>query len=83
MKFHRDLLIRSKIEPEYIFFRDFFGSVFLRSMGAVSQNWLIPQKFHKNKVVEFQKVNNVPLVCGLEGPGRLQSGREHFTWFGL
>ena len=40
-----------KIEPEKWFFFAIFlvGTWFLRSMGAVAQNRLIPQKCHKNR----------------------------------
>ena len=50
--FHRDLLIRStsKLSLENDFFAIFLVRTwFLRSMGAVAQNRLIPRKFHKNR----------------------------------
>ena len=58
MKFHRDLLIRStsKLSLKIYFFAIFLvPSWFLRSMGAVPQNWLIPQKFHKKQSCRVSK----------------------------
>ena len=58
MKFHRDLLIRStsKLSLKIYFFAIFWvPSWFLRSMGAVPQNWLIPQKFHKKQSCRVSK----------------------------
>ena len=59
VKFHRDLLIRStsNLSLKNDFFRDFFrfAADFLRSMGAVPQNWLIPQQFHKNQNCRVSK----------------------------
>ena len=58
VKFHRDLLIRStsKFSPK-IYFSPIFlvPSWFLRSMGAVAQNRLIPQKFHKKQNCRVSK----------------------------
>ena len=58
VKFHRDLLIisTSKLSLKNDFFTIFFvRSWFLRSMGAVAQNWLIPQKFHNNQHCRVSK----------------------------
>ena len=58
MKFHRGLLIRStsKLSLKIYFFAIFLvPSWFLRSMGAVPQNWLIPQKFHKKQSCRVSK----------------------------
>ena len=51
-KFLKDILIKSssKLSLKIYFFAIFWVRTwFLRSMGAVAQNWLIPQKFHKNQ----------------------------------
>ena len=50
--------------PEKLFFSQFFWFTpwFLRSMGAVAQNWLIPQKFHKNQNC---RVSKSKIIMGL------------------
>ena len=58
VKFHRNLLIKStsKLSLKNCFFAIFLvRSWFLRSMGAVAQNRLIPQKFHKNRNYRVSK----------------------------
>ena len=48
VKFHRDLLIRSTSK---LSLKIYFFAIFLVpwSLGAVAENWLIPQKFHLNQ----------------------------------
>ena len=55
---YRALLIRStsKLSLKIYFFAIFLvPSWFLKSMGAVPQNWLIPQKFHKKQSCRVSK----------------------------
>ena len=58
MKFHGYLLIgsTSKLSLKIYFFAIFLvPSWFLRSMGAVAQNWLIPQQSHLNQNCRVSK----------------------------
>ena len=53
----------SKLSLKNDFFRIFLVRTwFLRSMGAVAQNWLIPQKFHKNRNC---RVSKSKIIMGL------------------
>ena len=57
-KFRKDLLNKStsKLNLKIYFFAIFLVRTwFLRSMGAAPQNWLIPQKYHKNQNCRVSK----------------------------
>ena len=86
MKFHRDLLIRttSKLSLKNDFSAIFLvRSCFLRSMGAVAQNWLIPQKFHKNQNCRVSKSKIIMCLWFLALKARKAGNRPRTFYTGL
>ena len=86
VKFHRNPLIRgtSKLSLKNCFFAIFLvRSWFLRSMCAVAQNWLIPQKFHKNQNCKVSKSKIIMCLWFLALKARKAGNRPRTFYTGL